>query len=199
MKLDLHHIKQTMISIIHSNLRTLMICLTALSLCGCLMDGTPSWDSTSTENDSYFTMQSMPNYESTEGYNTSYDSYLSLPDTDTSPGVVVPKTYHLGNYTNTPPTSKDEDRQWVNQQNPSGYTIEVSKDVKPAPVANKLQQMPKNERSVEVRSQSGSYLGLHGSYPNREAAEQQLNNLPSSVKDNAQIKNWHSIQNQVDP
>lgn len=175
----------------------MILCFCALGLSGCLMDGSSTWDGTA--NDGYFTMQSEPsnNYEYSEGYNRSYDSYLSIPDAETSPGVVVPTTYHLNGVTNTPPTAKDEDKNWVNTQNRNGYTIEVSKDAKPAPVAQKLQQLPKNERSVEVRTQSGSYIGLHGSYQSREAAEEKLNSLPPDVKGAAKVKPWHDIQSEV--
>lgn len=185
-------------------IKTLTLCVCSLGLFGCFTDGTSSWDGDSswdgTANDGYFIMQSGPSnhYENSEGYNSSYDSYLSIPDTETAPGVVVPRSYHLDGFTNTPPTAKEEDKNWVNEQNRNGYTIQVSKDTKPAPVASKLQQMPKNERSVEVRTQSGSYIGLHGSYPSREAAEQQLNSLPPSVKENAKIKNWQTIKTEVD-
>lgn len=181
-----------------SVIKTMTLWFFTFGLSGCFMDGSSSWDGTA--NDGYFTMQSAPsnNYEYSEGYNSSYDSYLSIPDAETSPGVVVPTTYHLNGVTNTPLTSKDEDKNWVNTQNRNGYTIEVSKDAKPASVANKLQQMPHNERNVEVRTQSGSYIGLHGSYPNRETAEQQLNSLHPSVKDNAKIKKWQDVQNEVD-
>lgn len=173
------------------------ICLCTISLSGCFMDGTSER--------SYFS-QPMPyddrnNSLYPETYDSSFDTYdtyrVNEPPMPSPHEVVVPQSYHMG-ATNSPPTAKDEDKQWVASQNPNGYTIQIKQDDKPASVARSLQQMPKNERSVEVRSQSGSYLGLHGSYTNQEEATAQLNNLPSSVKDQAQIKNWESIQKEVE-
>ncbi|NDH67222.1 MAG: hypothetical protein EBY22_04810 [Gammaproteobacteria bacterium] len=171
----------------------------ALSLSACVMDGTSTWDGTT--NEGYF-MPAMPDDYSnppiyTQEYETSFDSYHSNSETSQT-GVSVPQSYHLGGITNTPPVAKDEDKQWVANQNPDGYTIEIQKNAKPSQVANTLQKMPKNERSVEVRSHSGTYLGLHGNYSSREAAEAQLNSLPSDIKEQAKIKKWHSVQNEVD-
>ncbi len=169
------------------------ICLCSITLSGCFMDGTSE--------SSYFSQptpyEDRNNSLYPETYDSSFDTYRVNESKPYSQGVVVPQSYHLG-ATNSPPTAKDEDKQWVASQNPNGYTIQIEQNDKPATVARSLQQMPKNERSVEVRSQSGSYIGLHGSYSNQEEATAQLNNLPSSVKDQAQIKNWESIQKEVE-
>jgi septal ring-binding cell division protein DamX len=169
----------------------------ALSLSACVMDGTSTWDGTA--NDGYF-MPAMPDDNSNppmymQEYDTSFDSYHSNVEASET-GVIVPQSYHLGS--NQPPTAKDEDAQWVANKQPDDYTIQIKKDSKASQVANTLQKMPKNERSVEIRSHSGTYLGLHGNYSNREAAEAQLNNLPPDVKAQAKIKKWDSVQNEVD-
>ncbi|HVT62916.1 MAG TPA: SPOR domain-containing protein [Legionellaceae bacterium] len=159
------------------------LCLVILSLSACMGNGTNRdlffWD---TPNDT------TPLYPET--YDTSH-----YDNRNTQKTVVVPQSYHLS--VGNPIASKDEDKQWVASQNPNGYTIQIANDSKPAPVANKLQQVPKTERSAEVKSQSGTYLGLYGSYPSREAAEAQRNLLPEHVKDQAQIKEWQSIQSEM--
>lgn len=172
----------------------------ALNLSACLMDGTSSWNQPA--QDGYYMESMQDNYTNPEVYpetsDTSFDSYHTNAEPKQSE-VVVPQTYyHAHNITNTPTPVKDEDKKWVDNQNPSNYTIQVQEDSKPAAVAKTLQQMPKSARSVEVRSQSGSYIGLHGNYPNHEAAQEQLNNLPAEVKSQATIKKWGSVQNEVD-
>lgn len=183
------------------------ISLCSMSLCGCVLDGTSSssWNGTwdNANNEGYF-MQAMPDeYNNppvySESYDTSYHSnFYGDNGDDQQSKVIVPQSYHVGGISNTPMTAKEEDKHWVQEKNPSDYTIQVQKNRKPSQVANTLQRMPKNERSVEVRSHSGSYIGLHGNYRSREAAEAQLNNLPENVKDQATIKNWGTVQKEVE-
>lgn len=154
-----------------------------------MLDGTNSQD--------YF-WDPMPDINSNQLYPDGYDT---LAYTQATPGkgkkeVVVPQSYHLG-LSNTPTTSKDEDRQWIDSQNPEGYTIEISQDKKASQVANTLSKTPKTERSAEVRSQNGTYLGVYGSFSSKEAAEQQLNGLPEDIKNQAHIKNWQAIQRDI--
>lgn len=164
------------------------VCLYTLSLSACIGDGTSNdlyfWDSAPSD----YSAQMYP-----ENYDSSFDDYRAQHEPSR---VVVPQSYHLG-IANTPTASKDEDKQWIDGQNPESYTIQIARDTKPASVANKLQKTPKNERSAEVKSQSGTYIGVYGTYPTREAAEAKLNSLPAEIKDQAQIKNWHSVQNDV--
>ncbi|PJD90735.1 MAG: SPOR domain-containing protein [Legionella sp.] len=174
-------------------LRLSCISICILSLSACMLDGTNNssnfWDSSPDgENNQLYP----------EGYDTTYTNQSSEYNGSykTQKNVVVPQSYHLG-VMNTPVASKDEDRQWVDNQNPNGYTIQIADDTKPAPVANQLLKTPKNEHNAEVKSQSGAYIGLHGSYATREAAEAQLNQLPEEVKQKAQIKNWQTIQHEV--
>lgn len=174
-------------------LRLSCVSLCILSLSACMLDGT---------NNSPYFWDSLPEGENNQLYPEGYDTtYTNQSSADTGSykaqkTVVVPQSYHLG-ITNTPVASKDEDRIWVDNQSPNGYTIQIADDTKPAPVANQLLKTPKNEHNAEVKSQSGTYIGLHGSYATREAAEAQLNQLPEDMKQKAQIKNWQTIQNQV--
>ena len=169
-----------------------------LSLSACVLDGSPTWDGG--VNDGYFTPEIRDSYNTpiidTQEEYRSNDSYYTHSKSN-PPQVSVPQSYHLG-YANTPPSPKDEDSLWAANQNPNDFTIQVKKDAKPSQVAKALQELPKNQRSVELKSHSGTYLGLHGNYSNREAAEAQLNNLPSDLKSQAKIETWGSIQNEVD-
>lgn len=140
--------------------------------------------------------------ENNQPYPEGYDTLVSQDNSPTynrhtPQNVAVPESYHVG-ITNTPMASKDEDKRWVETQNPEGYTIEIAEDSKPAHVANTLQQTPKNEHSAEVKSQQGSYLGLYGSYSSKEAAENKLNTLPENIKQNARVKNWRSVQKEIE-
>jgi septal ring-binding cell division protein DamX len=179
----------------------LSFCLTSLG--GCFMDGTSTWEGTS--NEGYFMPTSPDDYNTTmytESDNATFEYYHRNSADDGTyndqPRVVVPQSYHMNGINNSPTTAKDGDKEWVERQNPGGYTIQIQKDSKPAAVANTLQQMPKNERSVEVRSHSGSYLGLHGNYQSREAAQSQLDKLPADVKNQATIKPWGTVQKEVE-
>ena len=169
-------------------------CGVALFLSACTIDGTDN-------SDSYWDFYSSSpdrNQPYPEGYDTLvYEKPIKpLPNRYGTQRVSVPESYHLG-MNSTPVASKDEDKRWIDGQNPQGYTIEVAEDSKPAAVANTLQKTPKNERAAEVQSQHGSYLGVYGSYPTREAAENKLNGLPDDIKRNAKIKNWQNIQNDM--
>ncbi|WP_131781393.1 SPOR domain-containing protein [Legionella gresilensis] len=111
--------------------------------------------------------------------------------------VKVPESYHVGAY-HSPTRAKDRDRNWVSNQNPQGYTIEIADGEKPAQVAKKLYLAPKNDRMAEIKYQRDGrdyYKGLYGSYSSKEDAEKALNNLPAELKQGANIKDWSSIQN----
>jgi septal ring-binding cell division protein DamX len=167
-------------------------CGTALVLSSCTFDGTDNTDSYW----SFYSKTSNNSQPYPEGYDTlGYDRPKEpAPDRYGTQRVSVPESYHLG-INNTPTTSKDSDKIWIDGQDPQGYTIAVTEDNKPAAVANTLLKIPKNERAAEVKSQRGSYVGVYGSYPTREAAESKLKSLPEDIQQNAKIKNWQSIQN----
>ncbi len=113
--------------------------------------------------------------------------------------VVVPESYHVGAY-HSPTPPRDMDKNWVQTQNPQGYTIEIANDEKAAHVAGALQKAPKSERMAEVKYQNKGkayYKGLYGSYDSQEAAQQALSALPDELKQEAGIKTWGSVQNNL--
>lgn len=113
--------------------------------------------------------------------------------------VAVPDSYHVGS-SYAPARAKDRDKNWVRNQNPQSYTITIAEDEKPASVAKKLYQLPKSERSAEINFQRNGksvYQGVYGSYRSKEDAEKALNSLPAEVKQNADIKEWSSVQSNI--
>jgi len=176
---------------------SLAVCVGALSSCGVsnqttYVDYQPlpyAYDQTQYYSQSYGSMQQYPGTMS----DGSYDNYQSKSAVD------VPDSYHVGAY-RSPQRAKDSDRNWVVNQNPQGYTIEVADDQKPAAVAGKLYRMPKNNRMGEVRYQrngSAYYKGLYGSYSSQEEAQKALDALPPDLKQGAGVKTWGSVQSHV--
>ncbi|MDF1757126.1 MAG: SPOR domain-containing protein [Legionellaceae bacterium] len=174
-------------------IKIILISFSAMYLSACMMDGTSMSNFGSYRPYGYSDSQMV--------YPEGYESYGSYeqggydPERRTESKVVVPNSYHVGSGNPTP--SKDLDKNWVNSQNPQSYTIELANDRKPSKVAGVLYKAPKNERSAEVKTSSGSYKGLYGSYPTYEAAQEKLNSLPDNVKKGAGIKSWGSVQNDV--
>jgi len=162
----------------------LLICVSSLSAC------------TSSHEDAYTSYQPYT-YDGTQLYPEGYETTnYSLEGAH----VVVPDSYHVS-AEHSPTSHKDIDREWVNQQNAEGYTIELATGDKASYVANTLQKAPKNERMAEVKYERNGkiyYKGLYGTYKSREAAEQALSALPPDVKQNAGIKTWSSVQSRVD-
>lgn len=111
--------------------------------------------------------------------------------------VNVPNSYHVG-LDHSPVSHKDVDKNWVNSQNPQSYTIEVAEGEKAAQVAGKLYNVPKNNRTAQVKSYRGDgsvyYKGVYGSYNSYEEAQKAYNSLPANVKQGANIKSWNNIQ-----
>ncbi len=113
--------------------------------------------------------------------------------------VEVPNSYHVGEY-HSPTRHKNRDRNWVNSQNPMGYTIEVADDEKPSDVASKLQKAPANDRKAAVKYEKGGkthYKGVYGTFNSYQEAKKALENLPEDVKAGAKVKNWGSVQGGV--
>ncbi len=131
-------------------------------------------------------------------YNYKYFSGYNYSDRPTQQ-VSVPDSYHVGEY-HSPVSFKDRDRTWVTGQNPQGYTIEVADDEKASQVAQKLYKAPKNDRMAQVKYQKNGkqyYKGLYGTYNNAEDAQKALDALPPEIKQGAGIKNWGSVQNNL--
>ncbi|WP_115343492.1 SPOR domain-containing protein [Legionella moravica] len=115
-------------------------------------------------------------------------------------GVSVPDSYHVGEY-HSPVSFKDRDRNWVNGQNPQGYTIQVADDEKASKVAQKLYKAPKNDRMAQIKYQRNGksyYKGLYGTYDSQEAAQKALDELPPEIKQGAGVTNWGNVQNNMD-
>ncbi len=132
--------------------------------------------------------------------NASYgmSSYGSAPVAEER-RVSVPDSYHVGEY-HSPVSFKDRDRDWVANQNPQGYTIEVAEGDKASQVANALQSTPKNDRMAQIKSNRNGqnyYQGVYGSYSDRESAQKALEALPADLKQKAMVKDWSSIQNSM--
>jgi hypothetical protein len=113
--------------------------------------------------------------------------------------VTVPETYHVGAY-RSPVSHRDQDKTWVDGQNPQGYTIELADKEKASEVAGKLQQVPKTDHSAAVPYEKEGkiyYKGVYGSYPDQESAQRALNSLPPTIKDEANVQTWGNVQNSV--
>lgn len=130
-------------------------------------------------------------------------NYYNMSEYTYSPkatkSVEVPESYHVGAY-HSPVSFKDRDRDWVKNQSPQKYTIELGDGEKASEVANKLYKTPKNDRmgQVEYKKAGKSYYkGLYGSYENAEAAQKALDALPADVKQGAEVKNWGNVQGAV--
>ena len=129
----------------------------------------------------------------------SYGSYEYSDVHVQSHSVNEPDSYYVG-MTQSPTSHKEQDRAWVKDQNPQGYTIEIADSEKPAQVASRLYKAPKTDRMAEIRYQhqgKAFYKGVYGSYSTAEEAQKALQSLPEELRRDAGIKNWGSIQNTV--
>lgn len=127
-----------------------------------------------------------------DSYDTSYKNYREKP----APEVSDSFTGH----SRTPVSFKDNDRNWINSQNPYAYTIEVADDEKPSQVARKLQQVPRNDRTAEIRYQKNGknhYKGIYGTYESKEAAQKAMESLPPEVRQGASVQGWQQVQGTV--
>lgn len=110
--------------------------------------------------------------------------------------VSVPESYHVGAY-RSPASPKERDREWVNNQSPQNYTIEIANDPKASQVAKKLYQAPKTNRMAEIPYQRDGmkyYKGVYGSFSSKEEAQKALEALPEDIKQSSGIKTWGSVQ-----
>jgi len=173
----------------NNQFKLIAIVLCSLNLTACILGEESS--NTVYTNYVYDDRQFYPQgYYQRNEYSSSYSSGQS---------VEVPESYHVGAY-HSPVSSKDRDRSWVEGQNPQGYTIEVADEEKAAQVANKLYKAPKADRMAQVKYQRNGkpyYKGLYGTYDNAEAAQKALDSLPAEIKQGAGVKNWGSIQQNI--
>jgi hypothetical protein len=136
-------------------------------------------------------------YENNSIYQVQEYKYNYYVSTDRQyKSVEVPNSYHVNSY-QTPVSFKDRDRDWVNKQNPQGYTIEVADEVKAAEVAQKLYKAPNSDRRAQIKYQRNGkeyYKGVYGSFESQEAAQKALDALPPDVKQGAGVKKWGAVQ-----
>ena len=65
-------------------------------------------------------------------------------------------------------------------------------------VAKALYQLPKNNRTAEVKRQRFGktyYQGVYGSYKTKTQALQALETLPDAIKAQAKVEYWQHVQN----
>lgn len=130
-----------------------------------------------------------------EGYETGGNFNPPQPSSPAST-VVVPESYHVG-IDHSPVPPKDVDKNWVATQSPEHFTIELVDADKPYEVAKILSEVPKNERTAELKYERNGktyYKGMYGTFDSYEAAQAALNQLPEAVKQTAGIKRWDGIQ-----
>lgn len=172
------------------SIRIISLSIGAVCLSACMMDGTSNYS-----NSSPFSSEAPPMLYP-EGYDATVDSTPVERQRPVPIGsVVVPQSYHVG--MGAPESAKDVDKNWVDSQNPQSYTIELTHGDKASQVAGVLYKAPKNERTAEVKANNGNYKGLYGTYPTYEAAQEKLNSLPDDIKQNAGIKTWSNVQNEL--
>lgn len=149
----------------------------------------------------YTPYQPFNYYKSIHDYPQSDNIYMySDGVTYESKAVTVPESYHVG-ADHSPVSHKERDKTWVSSQNPDAYTIQIGSDTKASRIANKLNQAPKNERMAEIKYyQDGKpyYKGLYGTYKTKEEAKKALENLPDSLKKDAGIQTFGTVQNTAD-
>lgn len=106
------------------------------------------------------------------------------------------KSYHFANR-GGPKTHKQRDVEWINNQNPNNYTIELAEDEKPSSVAKKLFNTPKQERMAQYKHQKGGktvHTGIYGSFKDSESAKKALDKLPADVRKKAKVKQFGNAQ-----
>ena len=144
-----------------------------------------------------YQMYSDPEYSMYTDYQERNNYYQRNQNSGMAQPVEVPESYHVGSY-RSPVSHRNRDNNWVNQQNPRKYTIQLSEGRKPSSVARVLTRAPKRNRTATVKSFNNGqayFRGVYGSYSSYEDAKRALDTLPEEVKNQATIKSWGSVQN----
>ncbi len=113
--------------------------------------------------------------------------------------VVVPPSYYLAK--GQPVSHQTSDNTWIEKQDASGYTIQLTSNSSAPTVAKTLQQAPKDARMAQVQYDNNGqaeYIGVYGSYPTQEAAQAALAKLPQNLQSAASVKSWSNIQDKVE-
>ena len=110
--------------------------------------------------------------------------------------VTVPHSYHFAQH-KSPKKHHSRDQNWVNQQNPQQYTIEIANQSSAAKVAKILHSTPKHERTAQIAYQGShkkQYIGVYGSFATPEQAKQALKKLPPEMRQHAYVTQWKKVQ-----
>jgi hypothetical protein len=172
--------------------KSLVLVCCAINLCSCVTyhneDYNPNYQTYTYDNSQLYP---AVNYgSSNEGYRYSTSEHT----------VAVPNSYHVGEY-HSPVSFKDRDRVWVSNQNPQGYTIEIAEGEKASQVAQKLYKTPKSDRMAQVKYQvrgKSYYKGVYGTYPDATSAQKALESLPEEIRQEASVKNWSNVQQNLE-
>jgi hypothetical protein len=109
-------------------------------------------------------------------------------------------SYHLSNGSGPVPAS-ERDIEWINQQQPGHYTIQMMTDTKREAVAKTLLKSPKaGGRAAEFEHRDGQqteYTGVYGTFESRQAAEEAMSKLPDDLKHSAKVEQWQNVQTKV--
>jgi hypothetical protein len=166
---------------------SLLLIVISLSSCGLLDDNYYSFWGDNPSNTSRYS-----NYH----YDTADSSYAGTSKRPRSRGVRVPDSYHFSEQA-TPVSHKDRDKQWVDTQNPTAYTIELNSGEKPAEIANTLYKTPTGARKAQIKHHKNGktvYTGVYGSFENKEQARKALEDLPADVRSKAKVERWDDVQ-----
>lgn len=143
----------------------------------------------------------VPNAETKEyiyPVNSPYDrEMLAKPVNEYTESKPLPTFVKTAEVPQRQVSAKNIDVTWVQQQNPGALTILVATEEQALPVGMALTQTPKDQRSAALRYERNGrmqYSGVYGSYSDKEAAEQAIQNLPESLKNNARVVSWSEMQ-----
>lgn len=166
--------------------------------CAALISACTSYNPYGYANYRSYVYEGRPLYPEVYETDLYYSKYPTYEYKERKP-VVVPETYYMGP-SGSPVSHKDQDKTWVEGQNPKSYTIEIADQAKAASVAGKLQNAPKTDRGAAISYEKDGktyYKGVYGTYPDANAAQKALDSLPPAIKDGANVKTWGTVQSTV--
>lgn len=109
----------------------------------------------------------------------------------------LPRFVKTAEVPQTHTSAKSLDNEWIRRQNPQEYTIMLTAKEQPLAISQELMETPKNQRSAAFKYQQYGkvyYTGVWGNYSDAEKAQQSLENLPSTVRQQAQVVKWNQVQ-----
>lgn len=139
----------------------------------------------------------MSNYQTREmiyPINNPYEEETFEPYQEAKPLPTFVKTAEVPQ----PHTSaKSIDNQWIHAQNPQEYTIMLAAKDQPLAMSQELMEVPKNQRSAAFKYEKYGkvyYTGVWGNYGDVQQAQQSLESLPVSIREQAQVVQWNKVQ-----